>query len=96
MTNNIYMLLIGFVALCTGIINCESKFPSLKEIQREKRASTQFFSDIENFQPVDGLEITTINDGGPIQRIQQNPNAKNRVEFVEAFITRNQLQIKDG
>lgn len=67
---------------------------------RRKRASgsgctTQFFNDVENFEPVSGLRVTADSGNGPVRRVQRNPNAKNRVEYVDAQIQRHHLKITD-
>lgn len=46
----------------------------------------------EKFDPIPNLRITPINDGSPIQFVQRNPNAKNRVEYMKALIQRHHLR----
>lgn len=46
----------------------------------------------EKFDPKPNLRITPINDGSPIQFVQRNPNAKNRVEYMKSLIQRHHLR----
>lgn len=68
---------------------------------RRKRAggsggcSIRFFNDLENFDPVPGLRVIADSRNGPARRVQRNPNANNRVEYVDAQIQRNHLKITD-
>lgn len=68
---------------------------------RRKRAggsgscSVQFFNDLESFDPVPGLRVIADGGNGPSRRVQRNPNANNRVEYVDANIQRHHLKITD-
>lgn len=66
---------------------------------RRKRAggasgcSVKFFNDLEKFDPVPGLRVIADSGNGPARRVQRNPNASNRVEYVDAHIQRHHLKI---
>lgn len=65
-----------------------------KRSSRKRRVVCQMFDDVENFEPVRNLRNTPVNDGSPIQRVQRNPAAGNRVEYVDARIRREHLRIR--
>lgn len=66
---------------------------------RRRRASggggCKFFDDVEKFEPVPGLRVIADSGNGPSRRVQRNPNAKNRVEYVDQQVQRQHLKIKD-
>lgn len=68
--------------------------PSKKHKPNPEVEKVWHFDEIEKFKPVSGLRVTAIDDGGPIKRVQQNPNYRNRVEFVDAYIEKKHLEIK--
>lgn len=75
------------------------KDPKRGILCRRKRAGAsncgvKFFHDLENFEPVSGLRVIADSGNGPPRRVQRNPNANNRVEYVDAHIQRHHLKIK--
>lgn len=76
------------------------KEPKSGHLCRRKRAGgaggciNPYFNDLENFQPVSGLRVVADSGNGPPRRVQRNPNANNRVEYVDANIQRHHLKIK--
>lgn len=58
---------------------------------RRKRASgpggcSKFFNDIEDFKTVPGLRVIEDTSKGPVAFKQINPDANNRIEYVQAHI----------
>lgn len=75
------------------------KDPKRGNLCRSKRAGgssgcgVKFFNDLETFDPVPGLRVIADSGHGPSRRVQRNPNANNRVEYVDAQIQRHHLKI---
>lgn len=84
---------------CTKNIGIK-KDPKRGNLCRSKRAGgsgggcgVKFFNDLESFDPVPGLRVIADGGNGPPRRVQRNPTASNRVEYVDAQIQRHHLKI---
>lgn len=76
--------------------NSKTKHVNVPSCRRRRAVGggCRFFNDLEDFKPDPRKRITQTTDDGPIKRYQLGHN--DRVEYSEAHITREHIQIKEG